>query len=206
MNTISHKDVILTYRAYAPFYDWLFGAVFEPGRRRLTASVRQLQPRKLLEIGVGTGLTLEQYPASSAVVGIDLSHDMLAKARQRAQAMPERQIHLAVMDAEALEFPDGTFDCVTLPYVLSVTPNPDRLISEARRVCRPGGTIVVLNHFSGSTIWWLLERIFRSLAKRIGFRPDFKYADHILRHDWDVLSVQSVNLLGLSKFILIRNT
>lgn len=206
MSTISHKDVILTYRAYAPVYDWLFGAVFEPGRQRLTAAVRKLQPRSLLEVGVGTGLTLEQYPAASSIIGIDLSQDMLAKARQRADDLPGRQIQLAVMDAESLDFQDDSFDCVTLPYVLSVTPNPDRLIREARRVCRPGGTIVILNHFSGSAVWWALERVFRSLAKRIGFRPDFRYADHILRHDWEVMSVQSVNLLGLSKFILIRNT
>jgi phosphatidylethanolamine/phosphatidyl-N-methylethanolamine N-methyltransferase len=94
---------------------------------------------------------------------------------------------------------------VALPYVLSVTPNPDKLVAEIRRVCRKGGTILILNHFSGSRFWWLLERAVRSLADRIGFRSDFCYKEQILRHDWEVQSVRNVNFLGLSKLVTIKN-
>ena len=109
------------------------------------------------------------------------------------------------MDAESMAFDDDTFDCVTLPYVLSVTPNPTRLIGEVRRVCRKGGTIVVLNHFSGGRAWWLLETLLRPLASRVGFRSDFDFEEHIARHDWIISSVMSVNILGLSRLVTIRN-
>lgn len=206
MISITQKDVVVTYRIYAPVYDWIFGAIFDPGRKVLADTVNALKPQKLLEIGVGTGLMLASYPASASIHGIDLSDDMLLKAQARANVLPRHQIQLARMDAESLEFPDHSFDCVTLPYVLSVTPNPNRLIAEARRVCRPDGSILIVNHFSGSSTWWLLEKSFRTFAKRIGFRPDFTYTDNILHHDWQVLSVRNVNLLSLSKFIHIKNT
>lgn len=202
---ISPASVKRAYRFYAPLYDRLFGAVLEPGRRAMAQAVCSLRPRTVLEVGVGTGLTLRHYPGSAAVTGIDLSGEMLAIARLRAGRLPDRQIALLAMDAEAMDFPDGSFDSVTLPYVLSVTPNPQRLIAEIRRVCRRGGTIFILNHFSGSRSWWLLERAVRSVASRIGFRSDFSLADHVLRHDWQVRSVKKVNLWGLSRLVEIRN-
>lgn len=206
MNPISVDNVVNTYRFYAPLYDSLFGAAFEPGRRALTAAVRELQPASILEVGVGTGLTLEHYPPAASVVGIDISNHMLDIARERTQQLTGRNIHLAAMNAEAMEFPDGCFDCVALPYVLSVTPHPERLVAEIRRVCRKGGTILILNHFSGSRFWWFLERAVRSFADRIGFRSDFCYDDQILKYDWEILSVKKVNLFGLSRLVVIRNT
>jgi phosphatidylethanolamine/phosphatidyl-N-methylethanolamine N-methyltransferase len=92
-----------------------------------------------------------------------------------------------------------------MPYVLSVTPNPARLVAEARRVCRKGGTIFVLNHFSGSRFWWLLERAVRPIASRIGFRSDFSFEEQILKYDWEIGEVSSVNLMGLSRLVEIRN-
>ena len=130
---------------------------------------------------------------------------MLEVARHRVAQLQRHDIRLHAMDAEALDFADGAFDCVTLPYVLSVTPNPDRLIAETRRVCRKGGSIVILNHFSGSHFWWLLERIVRPMADRVGFRSDFSYDEQILARNWQVASVRSVNFLGLSKLVAIRN-
>ena len=205
MGDISPQDVIKTYRLYAPLYDLLFGAVLGPGRRRMTDTVATEVPERVLEIGVGTGLTLERYHPSSHVTGIDLSPEMLHHARKRAAELPGRSIELLEMDAEHLAFENASFDCVTIPYVLSVTPDPDRLVAEARRVCKPGGHIYIVNHFSGSRFWWFLERLVRSVADRIGFRSDFDYAHHILRHDWTVLSSQRVNLFGLSRLVTIRN-
>lgn len=205
MNPISVDNVVDTYRFYAPLYDRLFGAVLEPGRRALTEAVCAMQPNSILEVGVGTGLTLERYPASASVVGIDISHEMLEIARERAEKLAGRSIHLASMNAEAMDFPDGSFDCVAIPYVLSVTPNPERLVAEIRRVCRKGGAILILNHFSGSRFWWFLERAVRSLANKIGFRSDFCFDEQILKYDWEILSVKKVNFLGLSRLVVIRN-
>ncbi len=198
-------NVTQTYRRYAPFYDRLFGAVLEPGRRRLTEAVQRLAPASILEVGVGTGLTLARYPAGARITGIDLSDPMLDLARERARALPERRIDLHAMDAERMAFADHTFDCVTVPYVLSVTPDPHRLVRELRRVCKPGGRIVILNHFSGGRFWWLLERAARGLADRLGFRSEFSYEAHILAHDWQVESVAAVNLMALSRLVVIRN-
>ncbi len=202
---ISRENVVRAYRRYAPVYDRLFGGVLNPGRRALSEAVARLQPGSLLEVGVGTGLTLSGYPRTSAVVGVDISTEMLAKARQRAMALAHPDMRLEVMDGETLAFPDRSFDCVTLPYVLSVTPDPQRLVREVRRVCRVGGTILVLNHFSGSRMWWLLERAVRSSASQVGFRSDFGLAAQIASYDWRVEWVRDVNLLGLSKLISIRN-
>ena len=205
MSEVSKQSVIRTYDRYAPIYDVLFGAIQRPGCRRMAEAVHRLEVSHILEVGVGTGLTLPLYPQQAHLTGIDLSEEMLEHARQRAIALPGRDIHLAMMDAERLEFADDSFDCVTVPYVLSVTPNPDRLVAEIRRVCRPGGHILIVNHFSGSRFWWLAERIVRSIADRVGFRSDFDYAHHVLRHDWTVLSVKPINLFGLYRLVVIRN-
>lgn len=204
MDTISPDNVIRTYRCYAPVYDWLFGAVLEPGRRALAESVRRLAPATLLEVGVGTGLMLGQYPAATRIVGIDLSQEMLKVAQARAAKLGG-DIRLEIMNAEALGFADGEFDCVVLPYVLSVTPHPEQLIAEARRVCRRGGTILILNHFKGSRFWWLLERIVRSFASRIGFRSDFDFEEQVRSRGLEIVSAQTVNFMGLSKLVEIRN-
>jgi phosphatidylethanolamine/phosphatidyl-N-methylethanolamine N-methyltransferase len=204
----SLAEVERAYALYAPVYDFVFGLVLQPGRRALGHAVTAAAAsghERLLEVGVGTGLTLPLYPASLAVTGVDVSDPMLAIARRRAESLSPRSIELRVTDGERLPFPDASFDIVTMPYVLSVTPTPARLVSEARRVCRPGGTLFVLNHFSGSRFWWVLERLVRPLASRIGFRSDFSLEEHVLSHDWTVLAVKQVNLLGLSRLVTIRN-
>jgi phosphatidylethanolamine/phosphatidyl-N-methylethanolamine N-methyltransferase len=193
------------YDLYAPIYDGLFGAVLAPGRHALARRVRQIGPKRLLEVGVGTGLMLPEYPEHTSFVGVDLSAGMLERARKRAAALPGRDISLHVMDAERMDLPDHSFDCVTLPYVLSVTAQPDRLVAEARRVCRPGGTILLLNHFTGSRFWWALERLVSPLANRVGFRSDFSFDEHVTRHSWQVQDVQHVNLFGLSRLVVLRN-
>lgn len=205
MRTVSQNNVVTTYRFYAPVYDHLFGRVLEDGRRKMCRLVERLRPSDLLEVGVGTGLTLHRYPAETNVTGVDLSEDMLDKAARRVPSPRAGRLELLRMDAEALAFPDNSFDCVAVPYVLSVTPDPDRLVAEVRRVCKPGGHILIVNHFSGSGFWMFFEWVSSRLANRIGFRSTFHYAEHIERHDWEVLSVQTANALGLSKLVHIRN-
>jgi phosphatidylethanolamine/phosphatidyl-N-methylethanolamine N-methyltransferase len=202
---LSLEQVETSYRRYAPLYDLLFGASLGPGRHAMAQLVRRLAPEHILEVGVGTGLALPEYPADSRVTGIDVSREMLAVARRKVRTEDEARIVLRTMDAEEMEFEDATFDCVTLPYVLSVTPNPDRLVAEVRRVCSPGGHIIIVNHFSGQPSWRALESLLRPLARWLGFRSEFSLDHHVLRHGWKVLSVEPTNLLALSKLIHIRN-
>lgn len=204
MKKISYQHVVNSYRIYAPVYDSIFGMVLEPGRRQLCELVKDISPGNLLEVGVGTGLTLFRYPDATKVVGIDISKAMLARAEKKAKSL-RKDILLLSMNGEKMDFPDNSFDCVTVPYVLSVTPEPEKLVSELRRVCKPGGVIFILNHFSGSRFWWILERLVSSAATRIGFRSDFQFHEHITKHDWSVEAVYQVNILGLSKLVLIRN-
>lgn len=202
------RSVIRAYDRYAPLYDRLYGAVLAPGRRALAEAVERFAAGRaisLLEVGVGTGLMLPLYPAAVDVTGVDISEAMLAKARRRAAGLPRSAPSLHRMDAERLEFADGAFDCVTLPYVLSVTPEPARLVAEVRRVCKRDGAIFVLNHFSGSRFWWLFERLASPLSARIGFRSDFRLDRYVTCHDWKLQDMRDVNLLGLSKLLTLRN-
>lgn len=199
------EDVKKTYRFYAPIYDFLFGAVLESGRRLLCKEVNLIKPKTLLEIGVGTGLLLDKYPIETEITGIDISEAMLEVAKKRAQSLKHPNITLTLGNGETLPYEDNSFDCVVLPYVLSVTPDPVLLVSEARRVCKEAGTILVLNHFSGSKRWLLLEKMVRNFAEKIGFRSDFSYEENVLIHDWEVLRVDTTNLFGLSKFVILKN-
>lgn len=201
----SQAHVVSAYKRLAPIYDWLFGRVFEQGRAAMEKQVRTLRPTSLLEIGVGTGLALRHYPDSTIVHGIDVCPQMLERARQNARNLPTRSIDLRLMDAEALEYPDGAFDCVTIPYVLSVTADPARLIREARRVCKPDGTILILNHFSEGGIWQRLEWLADAIGNAAGFRAKFDYREVIAPHDWRVTRNERVNPLGLSRFLVIEN-
>ena len=202
--SITRAQVESSYRRYAPVYDLLFGASLGPGRVAMARLVSRLSVQHVLEVGVGTGLTLAHYPDSARITGVDVSRDMLATAQRRVRPEDAGRIELRAMDAEAMDFADASFDCVTLPYVLSVTPNPDRLLAEVRRVCRPGGHIVIVNHFSGQRQWRSIEVLLRPLAAWLGFRTEFSLEQHVLRQPWQVLSVEPVNLLSLSRLIHVR--
>lgn len=204
LTDVSRAQVERSYRRYAPIYDLVFGASLGRGRSAMLRAVHDLKPQRILEVGVGTGLTLRRYPSDAQVTGIDVSPDMLNVAHRRVKHDTER-FWLHVMDAEAMTFEKGSFDCVTLPYVLSVTPHPDRLVAEVRRVCRPGGHILIVNHFSGHMPWRPIEQLLRPLAGPLGFRTEFSLERHVLRHDWEVQRVETTNLFALSRLILIRN-
>jgi phosphatidylethanolamine/phosphatidyl-N-methylethanolamine N-methyltransferase len=201
---VTLSDVTTSYRRWAHVYDRVFGAVLEDGRRKLIDEVRALKPETLLEMGVGTGLLLKQYPREAKVTGVDISREMLAHAHEKVGKYRLDNVTLQEEDCEHLTFVDQTFDCVVLPYVLSVTPNPDALVREAIRVCKSTGHIVLVNHFSGSKTWAALESIAAPVAKKIGFRSSFSYEDHVLRHAWCILRAEKANLLGLSKVVLLK--
>lgn len=197
--------VTRAYARLAPIYDFVFGKVLEPGRRALAAAASAHQPATLLEVGVGSGLALPLYPASTEVIGIDLSEDMLERARIRAAAMPERRIELRRLNAEMMPFADASFDVVTVPYVLSVTPDAARFVREIRRVCKPGGTIVIANHFNDGPLWTTIGKFAGPFMRRVGVNREFRYDEQILRHDWDVVAARRVEFHGLTTLVEVRN-
>src|SRR5579883_3191477 len=172
---LDSEAILAAYRRWAGIYDTAFGLVSRAARRRAVALVNQLPGRRVLEVGVGTGLALPHYAAEKRVTGIDLSADMLARARRRVEIQSLTTVEALVeMNAEAMAFPDQSFDIAVAMFVASVVPHPRRLLAEMRRVVRPGGNLLFVNHFrAGRGPRWWAERALAPAARRLGWRPDF---------------------------------
>lgn len=193
------------YRRYAPVYDMLFGTVFQPGRRRVVDMVNTAPGQRILEVGVGTGLVLPCYRADARVIGIDLSPDMLARARTRASTLANVEAVLE-MDAQAMAFPNDSFDAVVAMYVVSVVPDPARLLAEMSRVCKPDGDIVVVNHFaSDHRLLRGAERLMAPLSSWVGFRSDYSLEQLRAAAALEVRDSQPVNALGYWRIVRFRN-
>ena len=186
------------YRRYARLYDLYFGALFQPGRKAVIERMHCRPGDRVLEVGVGTGLSLPLYPAGVHVTGIDISPEML----QRAQVRLTREgrpgdIELHVMDAERMAFASDRFDKVVAMYVVSVVPHPQRLVDEMRRVCKPTGEIFIVNHFhSPNPIVGGVESLLAPLSRLVGFHPDFRLDTFVRDTNLEVVDKQPVNLFG----------
>jgi phosphatidylethanolamine/phosphatidyl-N-methylethanolamine N-methyltransferase len=167
------------YRRYAGIYDALFGPVLQPGRRAVLEALKLRPGERVLEVGVGTGLSLPLYPASVRVTGIDLSREMLDKARARVARRKLAQVEaLLEMDAEQMSFADASFDKVVAMYVVSVVERPARLLEELHRVCKPDGEIFLVNHVrSDNPLVGSIEKGLARFSDKLGFHPDFELAD-----------------------------
>lgn len=195
-----------SYRRYAASYDVCFGAVFQPGRRAVIERLSCRPGDRVLEVGVGTGLSLPMYPKSVHVTGIDLSTDMLERARRRRTRMKLPNVDLFEMDAEDMRFEDSSFDKVVAMYVASVVPHPDRLVEEMRRVCKPDGELFIVNHFrSQHSMLATGERLLAPLSKALGFRPDFDLEQFLADTNLDVVEREPVNFMGYWTFLRARN-
>lgn len=163
-------------------YDLVFGGVSAFGRRSAVAAVNRISQtagRRILEVGVGTGLALPHYRPDLDVVGIDLSREMLLKARERVTAERITACHgLLEMDAESTAFADGSFDIAVAMFTASVVPDAKKLFAEMSRVVRPGGHLMFVNHFAaeGGFRWWV-ERTMAPLSRILGWHPDFELTD-----------------------------
>ena len=172
------KDTVAkAYARWAPVYDLVFGAVFDRGRKASIAAAERVGGR-ILEVGVGTGLSLPEYAWTNRLTGVDLSAPMLRKARDRVAEHRLTNVDaLAVMDAQHLGFEDGTFDVVVAQYVITVVPDPEATLDEFVRVVRPGGEIILVNHLGAETgLRATFESGFAPLARRLGWRPEFPWA------------------------------
>lgn len=162
------------YARWAPVYDWVFTAPLLAGQRAAAREANRHAGR-LIEVGVGTGLSLPLYDRSLRVTGIDLSEPMLARARERVRRERIDTVDgLYAMDAGEMDFPDARFDVATVMYVMSVVPDPARVLAEVERVVRPGGTVIIVNHFaSEGFLLAAIERLLSRFAPRLGCNPLF---------------------------------
>ncbi|MFZ3238481.1 MAG: class I SAM-dependent methyltransferase [Stellaceae bacterium] len=200
-------DTIRTYRLFSGSYDIFFGPVFHPGRKEAVRIANDRPGQRILEVGVGTGLSLPHFRPDSRVTGIDVSAEMLEKAKRRTERMGLTHVAgLHVMDAENLDFADNSFDAVLALYVASVVPDPARFAAEMRRVCIPGGTIVVVNHFtSENAAARFMERRLAHLARHIGFHADFPFETFQQASRLSIREVRPSNLLGYWKLLRCVN-
>jgi phosphatidylethanolamine/phosphatidyl-N-methylethanolamine N-methyltransferase len=202
------KDAVTrAYARWAPVYDLVFGAVFERGRKASIAAAERIGGR-ILEVGVGTGLSLPDYSWTNRLIGIDLSAPMLRKAKARAAEHRLTNVDgLAVMDAQHLGFQDGVFDVVIAQYVITTVPDPEATLDEFVRVLKPGGEIVLVNHLGAETgLRETFEQWFAPIARRLGWRPEFRWerlTQWAARHG-GVRVIERLAMPPLGHFSLIR--
>lgn len=195
------------YRVFAPLYDLVFGPGLEPGRRAALAALDCRPAERILEVCVGTGLSLKLYPAGVRVTGIDISQDMLDKAQARVAAGRLRQVEALVqMDAQQMTFPEASFDKAALMFALSGLPDPVRAVNEIRRVCKPGGTIVIAQHFRTRNAWLrLCEALLAPIYRLLRYRGDMDLERFLAAAQLDVLERRHVNLFGYATLLVCRN-
>ena len=191
------------YRRWAPVYDYTFGQVAEAGRKHTVKIINERQG-SVLEVGVGTGLSLPCYGSHLTITGIDLSPEMLEKARGRVARQKLGNVAgLYEMDAGALTFADESFDTVAAMYVMTVVPDPERVMRELERVCAPGGEVVLVNHFSQDDgARGFLERKLAPFADFIGWRPVFELDRVLVCDDLKLVERRSLKPFGL--FTMLR--
>jgi len=186
------------YTSYAKIYDKVFGKVFHEGRQSVIRNLNVQPDEKILEVGIGTGLALPMYPRHCRIVGIDFSEGMLDQAKQRATEHQMGHVILHRMDAGAMEFKDDSFDTVVAAYVVTAVPDYRKVVNEMIRVCRPGGRIVMLNHFKNENkIIAAMEKVLSPFTKHLGWRTDLALQTVLDGTSLHVARKQNVNPLRL---------
>ncbi len=205
--SLDAEAVRAAYRRWAGVYDLVFGGVSAFGRRRAVEVVNALPGTHVLEVGVGTGLALPHYAPAKRITGIDLSAEMLDLARTRVRDTGLANVEgLHEADAEATGFEDGSFDIAVAMFVASVVPNPRRLLAEMRRVVRPGGQLLFVNHFAAERgpRWWV-ERALAPASRKLGWHPDFSRDALLPLADQAGSDFASVPPLGLFTLVRVPN-
>ena len=191
---VENHFVERVYEKLASVYDVIFGPTLHPGR--LVARERMvIRPGShILEVGVGTGINTSLYPKNCQITGIDLSSSMLDKARERVAREGLRHVRLLEMDAAETTFADDTFDIVYAPYLISVVPDPVKVAREMRRVCKPGGKIIILNHFrSANAVLSRVEQAISPFTVHIGFKSDLDLPAFLAQAELQPESIEKVN-------------
>jgi phosphatidylethanolamine/phosphatidyl-N-methylethanolamine N-methyltransferase len=201
--TLNMYTVRSAYKRWAPIYDSTFGVIASAGRRKSVELINQRRG-SVLEVGVGTGLSLPNYAPFLKITGIDLSPEMLAKARERVEKDGLRNVEaLYEMDASHLDFANDSFNTVVAMYVMTVVPDPERVMAELERVCAPGGEVMIVNHFSqeeGLRGW--AERKMAPYADKLGWHPVFPIERILVRPNLSLIERKPLWPMGL--FTLVR--
>lgn len=174
---LEKRQVQRAYEFWAPAYDFIFDWIFAPGREAAIQHLELTRQHAVLEVGIGTGLNLPLYPATCRLTGIDLSEEMLDKAVERVQTLTMPNVTLKVMDATSMDFADNEFDRALATYTISAVPDPVGVLREMRRVVKPDGIIVILNHFRSErrhTGW--LEDMVAPVCTRLGWKSNLSMA------------------------------
>ena len=194
--TVVENDFVAgVYEKLASVYDLAFGPTLQPGRLQALKRMDIQAGERVLEVGVGTGINLSLYPKACRMTGIDFSSSMLEKARERVVRGGLDHMRLLQMDAADLKFADDSFDIVYAPYLISVVPDPVKVAQEMRRVCRPGGRIIFLNHFlSPNPLVSRVERLISPFTIHIGFKADLDLPAFLTQSALEPISIEKVNV------------
>lgn len=200
------SSVKTSYARWAPVYDRTFGVITNVGRRTAVDYINEQDAEKILEVGVGTGLALPDYRSDLKVTGIDFSEDMLAKARAKVKNLDLNHVqNLRQMDARNLDFPDALFDAVAAMHIISVVPEPERVMAEMVRVCKPGGCIVITNHFARETgLLARIERLAAPFANLLGWHSDFEITTVLGQPELTVIEKKSLPPMGMMTFLVLK--
>jgi len=191
-----------SYKFWAPVYDKTFGVITNFGRKRAIKHINKRKGR-VLEVGVGTGLSLKHYKTHLQISGIDVSPHMLAKARRKANKHAMNHVEgIYEMDARTMDFPDDHFDTVVAMFLISVVPEPERVIAEMARVCKPGGEVLIVNHFAtqGGPLA-AAERVIAPFASKIGWHSDFSILRVTGEDKLKLRELKKIPPLGMFRFL-----
>ncbi len=196
------QSIQKAYARWAPIYDPIFGRITTTGRRAAVAAATKVGGR-VLEVGVGTGIALPDYGKNCRVIGLDLSFDMLKIARKRVDDGLANVEGILQMDAGRLAFPDASFDCVVAMYLITVVPDPEGVMAELNRVCKPAGEVILVNHFAAEGgIRALVEKAAAPFGDKLGWHPDFSFSRVMGEADLTMVEKRPAGFGGL--FTLVR--
>jgi phosphatidylethanolamine/phosphatidyl-N-methylethanolamine N-methyltransferase len=191
------------YSEFAPLYDRIFGKIFYTRLERVIEDLEIPPGATVLEVGAGTGTSFPAYPAHCEVTGIDLAPDMLARARQKIQENGWSHVRVLEMNALNLEFPDNSFDYVMAFHVVTVVPDPIQMISEAKRVCKPGGKIVIVNHFTSDVpLLGCLTEALDPITRWLGWRTNLRLKPFIEATNLSVERIYKLSKTSLYTVLL----